>query len=56
MYHYAEGKTGDDRVFDGDGGEGESTNMAGEDLGNGAEGVLAYGGEDGRAGEVPELL
>lgn len=30
--------------------------MAGEDLGDAAEGVLADGGEDGRAGEVPELL
>ena len=30
--------------------------MAGEDLGDGAEGVLADGGEDGGAGEVPELL
>jgi len=30
--------------------------MAGEDLGDGTEGVLADGGEDGGAGEVPQLF
>ena len=56
MYHDAEGEAGDDGVFDGDGGEVERADMAGEDLSDGAERVLAYGGEDGGAGEVPELF
>jgi len=30
--------------------------VAGEDLGDGAKGVLADGGEHGGAGEVPELF
>ena len=29
--------------------------MAGKDLSDSTEGVLAYGSEDGRGGEVPEL-
>ena len=56
MYHDAEGEAGDDGVFDGDGGEVERADMAGEDLSDGAERVLAYGGEDGGAGKVPELF
>lgn len=30
--------------------------MSGKYLSDGAEGVLAYGGEDGRTGEVPKFL
>ena len=56
MYHDAEGEASDDGVFDGDGGEIESADMAREDLSDGAERVLAYGGEDCGAGEVPELF
>ena len=56
VYHDAEGEAGDDGVFDGDGGEVERADMAGEDLSDGAERVLAYGGEDGGASEVPELF
>ncbi|KAF2301669.1 hypothetical protein GH714_028594 [Hevea brasiliensis] len=55
-YHGAEGKTGDDRVLNGDGGEFEGSNLACKDLSDGAEGVLTNGGEDGRAGQVPEFL
>ena len=55
-YHDAEGEASDDGVFDGDGGEIECADMAREDLSDGAERVLAYGGEDGGAGEVPELF
>lgn len=55
-YHDAKGEAGDDGVLDGYGGELESADMAGEGLGDGAERVLADGGEDGRASKVPQLL
>lgn len=51
--HDTKGEAGDDGVFDGDGGEGEVVDMAGEELGDGAERVLADGGEDSRGGEEP---
>ena len=54
-YHDAERETGDDGIFDREGGEVEGTEVAGEGLGDGTEGVLADWGEDGRTGEVPEL-
>lgn len=54
--HDTQGEAGDDGVLDGDGSEGEVVDMAGEELGDGAERVLADGGEDGRGGEEPELL
>lgn len=55
-YHDAEGEPGDDRVLDGDGGEGKSADLTCEDLCDCTEGVLAYGGEDGWGCKVPELL
>nr|GMD26460.1 hypothetical protein Iba_chr08dCG4480 [Ipomoea batatas] len=51
-----ERKSGDDRVFDGNGGEFNSSEVAGEDLSDGADGVLTEGSENGRSGEEPEFL
>lgn len=56
FYHYAVGEAGDEGVFNGDGGEVNGADVAGKDLSEGAEGVLWDEGEDGGAGEVPELL
>ena len=53
LYHDAEGETGDDGVFNGEGGKVKSANVTREGLSDGAEGVLTDAGEDGGAGEVP---
>lgn len=49
LYHGAEGEAGDDGVLDGDGGKGDGADVAGEDLSDGSQRVLADGGEDGGA-------
>lgn len=54
-YQDAERETGNDGVFNGEGGELESSDVAGEGLSDGAEGVLTKAGEDGGGSEVPEL-
>ena len=55
-YHDAEAEAGDDGVLDGDGSKGDGADVAGEELSDGAKGVLAKGREDGRASQVPQLL
>nr|GMD26260.1 hypothetical protein VIGAN_01244900 [Ipomoea batatas] len=44
-------KSGDDSVFDGNGSKCPSSDMAGEDLSDGADGVLQEGSENGRKRE-----
>lgn len=52
-YQKTKHPAGDHRILHGHGGELELPKPAGEGLGEGAEGVVAYGGEDGRAGDLP---
>ena len=49
VYHDTEGAACEGVVFNGDGSEGKSVNVASEDLSDGTKGVVADGGEDGTA-------
>jgi len=52
-YHDAKCQVGDDGIFDGDGGELQIADKAGEGLGEGTQRVLANRRENGRTSQMP---